>query len=289
MAYKDIRISSFNLSPQELNSLYEKRINDDATIKLDFKVNKYQSFVVVNSELLKIISKVYQIDKKLSLLSNDLPGNALDNFVVNSMIDEIQQSNEVENVQSTKKEIKDAYQAVNKGNLKKRFASMVKKYLVLESDENIPLSSCQDIRNLYDEFILDEVLREDPNDKPDGDYFRKEKVNVKNSHNEIIHEGLYPESNIIITMNSALSILNNDDYDILIRVALFHYFFGYIHPFYNGNGRMDRFISSYMFSKFFSKAACFRISYVIKQNRNKSIRNIPNKFKRISSTKYNNT
>ena len=70
-------------------------------------------------------------------------------------------------------------------------------------------------------------------------------------------------------MDSALSILNNENYDILIRVALYHYFFGYTHPFYNGNGRMTRFISSYMLSRFFSKSACLRISYVIKEHRRK--------------------
>ncbi len=269
MSYKDIRISSFNLSPQDLKSLYDNRINGESTLKLGFDINGNDSFVVINTELIMLISSIYQLDKKLSLLSAALPKEALDQFIAVSMIEEIQQSNEVENVHSTKKEIKDAYQAINKGSSKKRFASMVRKYLILQSDKDISLNTCQDVRSLYDEFILDEVVREDPNDKPDGTCFRKSPVNIKNSHNIVIHEGLYPEPNIIIAMNTALSILNNDNYDVLIRIALFHYFFGYIHPFYNGNGRMARFISSYLFSKCFSKAACYRISYIIKQHRKK--------------------
>ena len=151
----------------------------------------------------------------------------------------------------------------------KRFISMVRKYLILQSDKSIPLSTSQDVRNLYDEFIADEIARDDPGDQPDGEIFRKSPVHVSNSHGDTIHEGLFPESKIITAMDSALSILNNDDYDILIRVALFHYFFGYIHPFYNGNGRMTRFISSYMLAKVFSKSACLRISYVIKEHRSK--------------------
>jgi Fic family protein len=146
---------------------------------------------------------------------------------------------------------------------------MVRKYLILQSNKDIPLLSCQDIRNLYDEFISDEIIREDPEDQPDGEIFRKSPVHIDNGHGDRIHEGLFPESKIITAMDSALSILNNENYDILIRVALYHYFFGYIHPFYNGNGRMTRFISSYMLSRFFSKSACLRISYVIKENRRK--------------------
>lgn len=40
-----------------------------------------------------------------------------------------------------------------------------------------------------------------------------------------------PESKIIEYMNKALYILNDQSIDILIRVSLFHYYFGYIHPF----------------------------------------------------------
>ena len=267
MSYKDIRINSFNLSPRDLNALYESRYNGESTIRLGFDINGFDSFVVLNPDLLNLMSSIYQLDKKLALLSNQLPEEALYQFKAISMLEEIQQSNEVENVQSTKKEIKDAYNAVKLGKQNKRFASMIKKYLLLQSDIEIPLNTCQQIRDLYDDFILDEVVKDDPNDQPDGVIFRQSTVKVLNSHNEVIHEGLYPESNIIIAMNRALAILNNHDYDILIRTALFHYFFGFVHPFYNGNGRMTRFISSYMFSKYFSQAACLRISYVINQNR----------------------
>ena len=269
MPYQDIRIHSFNLDPAETDDLYEKRYHGESTIRLGFDLKGSDSFVVFNTELLTVISNIYQLDKKLSLLSARIPTDALNQFVDTSMIEEIQQSNEVENVNSTRKEIKDALDAVIQKKHGKRFDSMIRKYLILQSDKNIPLSASQDVRNLYDEFIADEIARNDPGDQPDGEIFRKSPVHVNNSHGETIHEGLFPESKIITAMDSALSILNNDDYDILIRVALFHYFFGYIHPFYNGNGRMTRFISSYMLAKVFSKSACLRISYVIKEHRSK--------------------
>ena len=269
MPYQDIRIHSFDLSPDQTNDLYNKRYKGESTIRLGFNVKGYDSFVVYNLELSNLISSIYQSDKKLSLLSTKVPSGALQQFISTSMVEEIQQSNEVENVNSTRKEIKDAIKAVARGVQGKRFVSMVRKYLILQSNKAIPLSTCQDIRNLYDEFISDEISREDPEDQPDGEIFRSNQVHIDNSHGDRIHEGLFPESKIITAMDSALSILNNEKYDILIRVALFHYFFGYIHPFYNGNGRMSRFISSYMLAGFFSESACLRISYVIKEHRKK--------------------
>jgi len=269
MPYKDFRIHSFNLSPEKANELYNKRYNGESTIRLGFDIKDYDSFVVLNPELSTLISSIYQADKKLTLLSSQIPPDALEQFVSTSMIEEIQQSNEVENVNSTRKEIKDALDAVSQGRHGKRFVSMVRKYMILRSDKDIPLSTCQNIRNLYDDFIADEVARDDPDDQPDGEIFRKSPVHVDNDRGQRIHEGLFPESKIITAMDSALSVLNNENYDILIRVALYHYFFGYIHPFYNGNGRMARFISSYMLAKYFSKSACLRISYVIKEHRSR--------------------
>ena len=269
MAYQDFRIHSFSLSSDKANDLYNQRYNGESTLRLGFEVKGYDSFVVLNPDLSTLISSIYQADKKLTILSEKIPSYALAQFISTSMIEEIQQSNEVENVNSTRKEIKDAIVAINQGRHGKRFVSMVRKYMILESDKEIPLVNSQDIRNLYDEFIADEVVRDDPDDQPDGEIFRSSTVRVDNSHGQTVHEGLLPESKIITAMDSALSILNNENYDILIRVALFHYFFGYIHPFYNGNGRMSRFISSYMLAKYFSKSACFRISYVIKEHRGK--------------------
>ncbi|MBL7574412.1 Fic family protein [Peptoniphilus asaccharolyticus] len=38
--------------------------------------------------------------------------------------------------------------------------------------------------------------------------------------------------------------MNDNKISLLLRTAIGHYYFGYIHPFYDGNGRTGRFISS---------------------------------------------
>jgi Fic family protein len=75
-----------------------------------------------------------------------------------------------------------------------------------------------------------------------------------------------PESRIIETFEQSLSVLNDNDIDIFIRIAVFHYLFGYIHPFYDGNGRTSRFISSYLLSRELTPLIGFRLSYTIKEN-----------------------
>lgn len=60
--------------------------------------------------------------------------------------------------------------------------------------------------------------------------------------------------------------MNNDDIDIFIRIAVFHYLFGYIHPFYDGNGRTSRFISSYLLSRQLNPLIGYRLSYTVKEN-----------------------
>ena len=53
----------------------------------------------------------------------------------------------------------------------------------------------------------------------------------------------------------------------LVRIAVFHYLFGYIHPFYDGNGRMSRFITSYMLARTLHPTVALRLSILLKQNK----------------------
>ena len=171
----------------------------------------------------------------------------------------VQITNSIEGVNSTRKELQDAYE-----NKSQRFKGIVNKYLLLFSDETIPMNSCEDIRKLYDDLVLTEVLEESKKDRPDGKIFRKDHVSVYGNKMESIHEGIFPEEAIIDSMNLALKYLNNDSEELLYRVAVFHYMLGYIHPFYNGNGRLNRFISSYMLAHDLSPLIGYRLSYTVK-------------------------
>lgn len=137
------------------------------------------------------------------------------------------------------------------------------------TDTEIDFNTCQDIRNFFDDFAHKEISKENPNRQLDGEIFRKDPVDIASAAGKTIHQGLFPESVIISTMNEALKILHREDILVLVRLGLFHYFFAYIHPFYDGNGRTDRFITSYFLGKFFQTIPALRLSVYIQKNKKK--------------------
>lgn len=235
----------------------------------EVEINGWPAFILHCDELWDVCRRIVALCRELDRLDLDLPFEAKRQFFRQAVIEEIQQTNETENVHSTRKEISDAMDAIRLGKRGARFEGMIRKYELLLTKPETVLESCADVRRLYDEFILEEVLREDPGNAPDGLYFRKGSVSVRNRHDIAIHEGLYPETTINAAMERSLAFLNNADYDPLIRVAAFHFLFAYIHPFYDGNGRMSRFISSAkLLESDVYQLVALRLSYVIKNRRN---------------------
>lgn len=267
MEYK-ILSKLFYQSKEVFEETYRKRIESESTYHFKFKINNYNGFVVINHEILQKIEEIMRLDKLLLKQMNSIPVIALKQYTKRCLVDEIKMTNEIEGINSSRREINDILNAKDKGNNHKRFSGLVRKYEMLLNNEEIKLSSCQDIRELYNEFALEDVVEENVENEPDGEIFRKDPVSVLGIYGKSIHRGIYPESKIIETMSEALNVLNDDRYDFLIRVAVFHYMFGYIHPFYDGNGRTSRFISSYLLAQKFEFLLACRLSCTIKENVN---------------------
>ncbi|WP_378955880.1 Fic family protein [Pelosinus sp. sgz500959] len=245
-------------------TIYKERFNGEFTHRYNFNIAEHQAFVGINFEILNLITSILQLDKRLLKAAKSVPPIALIQFTRKCIVDEIQLTNEIEGVHSTRKEIRELINNKNEKKERKRLYGLVQKYMMLSNGQQINLKTCQDIRTLYDEFILAEVKATDAHSIPDGDIFRKDIVEIISSSQKILHKGLFPESKIITAMTEALGILHDEKINYFVNIAVFHYMFGYIHPFYDGNGRMTRFISSYLLMQQLEAVVGFGLSYAIK-------------------------
>ena len=69
---------------------------------------------------------------------------------------------------------------------------------------------------------------------------------IKNSLNEILYTPPQDSEEIIELMNNLERFINDDEFynaDTLVKMAIIHYQFESIHPFYDGNGRTGRIIN----------------------------------------------
>ena len=265
MAYKSL-LKLFYSNEDSYEKEFQKRYNSEHSVHIDFSINGYPAFFVLEPSLYHKTVDIYKTDKRIKELRDLLPEKAIEHFALRCLVDEIILTNDIEGVYSSRREINSILSELQTKSRGKRYMGLVQKYLMLQNDETMSFNSCNDIRNLYNDLVYFEIEEDNPDNLPDGRIFRKDPTSVVSSTQKELHRGIYPETKIIEYMDKALDILNDNSIDFLFRVSVFHYLFGYIHPFYDGNGRTSRFISSYLLSKEFESIIAYRISYSIKEN-----------------------
>ncbi|WP_337602856.1 Fic family protein [Acidaminococcus timonensis] len=254
---------------------YQQRFSSPAACLLPFSVTQYnhkhgyQAFFCYNWELALLQEKISFDAGNCIRIIQEVPGAAISQFLHTCLIDEIKSTNDIEGVRSTRKEIIAAFSASESEKRALRLGSIVNKYVKIIEKQEIHLRTCQDIRDLFDDFLTDEIRRDDPKNLPDGTLFRKDPVDIVSGTQKVLHRGAYPEAEIIKQLDQALAILHDEGIPYLIRIALFHYLFGYIHPFYDGNGRMARFLTSYLLAQKFHPIIALQVSILIKKYRKK--------------------
>ena len=264
MTYLDLR-KAFHDTAQDADQLYDRRFNDERTWHLKTSIAGSPAFVYMAPEIYEALLEAAQIDKDILRLEAALPQRALDSYRDSCLIDEIVLTNEIEGVHSTRREIGEVLERLKQNDRRGRFFGIVQKYALLQTRPDIALRTCADVRDVYDDLVLAEVRISDPHNVPDGTYFRTKMVHVINEAGIPIHDGIEPEARIIEEMDQALDVLNDESREPLLRIALFHFLFGYIHPFYDGNGRTNRFISSYLISRQYEPIVGLGISHAVKQ------------------------
>ena len=251
---------------------YERRknsattYNSNLTIKSD-KENAKTLFLVNTKELMTLYEKISDNSKEIIKLQKKLPKIAKDKFFNLLLINELQSTNEIESVRSSKKEIAEALGNKENKEKYKKFISLAKMYQLIDENKE-KLENTADIRKIYDNLVADEV---DGDNILDGEIFRKSTVEVIDGHNTI-HQGIYPEKEIINAVVNLLNFYNNAECPDLYKYMIFHYYFEYIHPFYDGNGRVGRYILGNMIANKFDKYSALTFSYTINRNKSKYYR-----------------
>ena len=245
---------------------YKKRKEGEYSVSLGLDIHDHEAFFVLIPEFINITTRIYKKFSKLSILCMEVPQVAYKAYEIKCLIDEIILSNEIEGIHSTRKEVLDVLYDEKQESRKKRFEGMILKYALLLADKpDIAAPGLsKDVRALYDEIVLDEIKE---SDLPDGAIFRKDAASVVSATQQVKHVGLMLEEKIIHYIDKTLMLLKDDDIPMICRIAILHYMIGYVHPFYDGNGRLSRFISSSLLKEEFNSLVALRLSYTIKENK----------------------
>lgn len=273
MKYQDLKKIYYKDSKSH-EKAYQLRYSAPFTEHLNFTVHQYNydsnypGFYCYTQEIVCLLDEIYSKCMSLYTLLPNIPEAGIIQYLHNLLIQEIKSSNAIEGVRSTRREISNA---MNQRNPSKyvRLWGIVNKYEKIINNEIITLNEPMDIRLLFNDFLYKEIERDDPENLPDGKLFRKRSVDIVTATNKTVHRGVLPEEEIIKRMQYALDILHSKEFPRLVRLAIFHYMFVYIHPFYDGNGRMVRFITSYMLAKEIHPTIALRLSLLIKKNNKK--------------------
>lgn len=248
-----------------LAELEKQRRFADSTFHIDFWTNAGELFIAVPRELSLLSEEILRAERRISSLIKQMPGIASGAVLRSLVLDEVVSTNSIEDVHSTRREIKNALETQEKDEHFRRFKELALLYFgIVEETASLP-KSCEDIRAIYDRVMANELDKET---LPDGKLFRANEVHVVSGGGaRVLHSGLAPEEKITDAMKRMLALLASDEIPLLYSAIAAHFIFEYAHPFYDGNGRTGRYLLSLSLNEALSKPTVLSLSRAIAENR----------------------
>ncbi|MEK5060048.1 hypothetical protein BK126_19465 [Paenibacillus sp. FSL H7-0326] len=255
---------------------YNERFNFDSTSRFGLYIkpmnqpNNYELYYVPTNNMLQVVSKIHAVSDQFENIFNELPTVAQKQFINECLVEELYNTNDLEGIRSTREEIARSTREIqlNRGS-NKRFESMIKSYIRLLNNDIVPPMTPYNIREIYDDITNGEIEEQE---LPDGNIFRSETTYIlkKSGTGKVVHQGMTPESAVISASEQLLRFMNdNNEVPMMIKIAIGHYYFGYIDPFYDGNGRTSRFISSIYLSEVLGDISTLSLSRGCNKYKNK--------------------
>ena len=264
---------------QNIEDEYIKRIENPATFITDLKINpikrgnkildkEYSLFYVNLMEHTLLQEIIIKNSNKINLISNELPQIAIKDIIIKILSNELYKTNKIEGIETVKSEIHTSLKDNRKANKKvNKLDGIIKKYKdIMEKNfkDTQHIDSLSSFRKIYDEMFED--FEKSGNYKLDGKYFRKDTVKVINGLGNTIHIGINGEEAIEKNMEDLIQFMNKKDIPFLVKASISHFFFEYIHPFYDGNGRFGRYLLSLYLARKLDILTAFSVSYSISKN-----------------------
>lgn len=264
---------------QNIEDEYIKRIENPATFITDLKINpikrgnkildkEYSLFYVNLMEHTLLQEIIIKNSNKINLISNELPQIAIKDIIIKILSNELYKTNKIEGIETVKSEIHTSLKDNRKANKKvNKLDGIIKKYKdIMEKNfkDTQHIDSLSSFRKIYDEMFED--FEKSGNYKLDGKYFRKDTVKVINGLGKTIHIGINGEEAIEKNMENLIQFMNKKDISFLVKASISHFFFEYIHPFYDGNGRFGRYLLSLYLARKLDILTAFSVSYSISKN-----------------------
>ncbi|AVL99623.1 Fic family protein [Gordonia iterans] len=270
MAYRTLKTIFHQRDREGADAEERARRESPAALHWDLMVGEHSMFALVTPEVAALIERIMAFEPKIRAEWGELPERARSHYLRQMVIDEIQATNEIEHVRSTRKEIGEALRALRSERpaTDKRFMEMARLYLGIGQDEAKDPRTLDDVRALYDKVTQGEIRDEDA---PDGRRFRQGPVSIE-SGTKVVHTGLVPESAIDDALTLMLSQSRDDSIPRLVRVVVAHFIFEYAHPFYDGNGRTGRYLLSLELRQVLAPYASLALSATVADNKDRYYR-----------------
>ena len=279
MSNKYEKLIKLYYKKKNIDEEYIKRIENPATLITELKINpmkkgnkildkEYSLFYVNLLGLSLLQEKILQNSNKISYISNKLPQIVIKEIIIKILSNELYKTNKIEGIETVKSEIHSSLKDDRISNKKSnKLDGIIKKYKdIMENnfEDTEHIDSLSSFRKIYDEMFED--FEKSGNYKLDGKYFRKDIVKVINGLGNTIHIGVNGEEAIEKNIEDLIQFINIKDIPFLVKASISHFFFEYIHPFYDGNGRFGRYLLSLYLARKLDNLTAFSVSYSISRN-----------------------
>lgn len=272
MAYETLRTLFYKDGSSDryshADALTRQRVEAESTFRTGMETPAGELFLAVPRELSVLNEQVLRRERRIASRMGEIPPIAQWAMIRGLVVDEVVSTNELEGVHSTRRQINELLQSDRSTRdplEQKRFRELAKLYVGLTEQQQPKPRKPEDIRLIYDSIMDGEPL--EATDLPDGRLFRKDRVDIIGPGSRVVHEGLYPEREIIAGIEKMLAIAGSEEMPETFSSIVSHFIFEYVHPFYDGNGRTGRYLLALYLSSPLSILTSLSLSRVIAANR----------------------